>query len=197
MKDLGEAQFVLGIQIFRDRKNKTLALSQASYIDKIVVKHSMQNSKKGLLPFKHGVTLSKEQYPKTSQEVEEMRHIPYASAVGSLMYAHWTAVKNILKYLRRTRDYMLVYGSKDLILTGYTDSDFQTNRDSRKSTSSSVFTLNGGVVVWRSIKQGCIADSTMEVEYVTACEAAKKAVWLRKFLIDFEVVSNMSKPITL
>ncbi|KAL0559330.1 hypothetical protein IC582_003938 [Cucumis melo] len=197
MKDLGEAQFVLGIQIFRDRKNKTLALSQASYIDKIVVKHSMQNSKKGLLPFKHGVTLSKEQYPKTSQEVEEMRYIPYASAVGNLMYAHWTVVKNILKYLRRTRDYMLVYGSKDLILTGYTDSDFQTDRDSRKSTSSSVFTLNGGAVVWRSIKQGCIADSTMEVEYVTACEAAKKVVWLRKFLTDFEVVSNMSKPITL
>jgi len=220
MKDLGEAQFVLGIQIFRDRKNKMLALSQASYIDKIVVKYSMQNSKRGLLPFRHGVTLSKEQCPKTPQDVEEMRHIPYASAVGSLMYAmlctrpdicyavgivsryqsnpglaHWTAVKTILKYLRRTRDCML--GSKDLILTGYTDSDFQTDRDSRKSTSGSVFTLNGGAVVWRSIKQGCIADSTMEAEYVAACEAAKEAVWLRNFLIDLEVVPNMSKPITL
>ncbi|KAL4028497.1 hypothetical protein IC575_011694 [Cucumis melo] len=151
-----------------------------------------------------------------------MRHIPYASAVGSLMYAmlctrpdicyavgivsryqsnpglaHWTAVKTILKYPRRTRDYMLVYGSKDLILTGYTDSDFQTDRDSRKSTSGSVFTLNGGAVVWRSIKQGCIADSTMEAEYVAACEAAKEAVWLRNFLINLEVVPNMSKPITL
>ncbi|KAL0560279.1 hypothetical protein IC582_000679 [Cucumis melo] len=172
MKDLGEAQFVLGIQIFRDRKNKTLALSQASYIDKIVVKYSMQNSKRGLLPFRHGVTLSKEQCPKTPQDVEEMRHIPYASAVGSLMYAmlctrpdicyavgivsryqsnpglaHWIAVKTILKYLRRTRDYMPVYGSKDLILTGYTDSDFQTDRDFRKSTSGSVFTLSGGAVV--------------------------------------------------
>ncbi|TYK24106.1 gag/pol protein [Cucumis melo var. makuwa] len=151
-----------------------------------------------------------------------MRHIPYASAVGSLMYvmlcirphicyavgifsryqsnlglAHWTTVKTILKYLRRTRDYMLVYGSKDLILIGYTDSDFQTDRDSRKSTSGSVFTLNGGAVVWRSIKQGCIADSTMEAEYVAACEVAKEAVWLRKFLIDLKVVPNMSKPITL
>ncbi|TYK11834.1 gag/pol protein [Cucumis melo var. makuwa] len=74
---------------------------------------------------------------------------------------------------------MLVYGAKDLILIGYTDSDFQTDKDSRKSTSGSVFTLNGGAVVWRSIKQGCIADSTMEVEYVAACEAAKEAVWLR------------------
>ncbi|KAA0062799.1 gag/pol protein [Cucumis melo var. makuwa] len=130
----------------------------------------------------HGVTLSKEQCPKTPQDVEEMRHIPYASAVGSLM---------------RTRDYMLVYGSKDLILTRYIDSDFQTDRDSRKSTSGSVFTLNGGAVVWRSIKQGCIADSTMEAEYLAACEAAKEAVWLRKFLIDLEVVPNMLKPITL
>ncbi|KAA0065617.1 gag/pol protein [Cucumis melo var. makuwa] len=123
-----------------------------------------------------------------------MRHIPYALAVGSLMYmmlctrpdicyavgivsryqsnprlAHWTTVKTILKYLRRTRDYMLVYGSKDLILTGYTDSDFQTDKDSRKST----------------------------LEYVVAYGAVKEAVWLRKYLTDLEVVPNMSKPITL
>ena len=222
MKDLGEAQFVLGIQIIRNRKNKTLALSQASYIDKMLIRYKMQDSKKGLLPFRHGVHLSKEQSPKTPQEVEDMKHIPYASAVGSLMYAmlctrpdicyavgivsryqsnpgrtHWTAVKNILKYLRRTRDYMLMYGAKDLILTGYTDSDFQTDVDTRKSTSGSVFTLNGGAVIWRSIKQGCIADSTMEAEYVAACEAAKESVWLRKFLTDLEVVPNMHLPVTL
>ena len=222
MKDLGEAQFVLGIQIVRNRKNKTLALSQASYIDKMLIRYKMQDSKKGLLPFRHGVHLSKEQSPKTPQEVEDMKHIPYASAVGSLMYAmlctrpdicyavgivsryqsnpgrtHWTAVKNILKYLRRTRDYMLMYGAKDLILTGYTDSDFQTDVDTRKSTSGSVFTLNGGAVIWRSIKQGCIADSTMEAEYVAACEAAKESVWLRKFLTDLEVVPNMHLPVTL
>ncbi|TYK02155.1 gag/pol protein [Cucumis melo var. makuwa] len=57
--------------------------------------------------------------------------------------------------------------------------------------------LEWGVVVWRSIKQGCIADSTMEAEYVAACEAAKEAVWLRKFLYDLEVVPNMNFPITL
>ena len=60
---------------------------------------------------------------------------------------HWMVVKIILKYLRRMRDYMLVYGAKDLILTGYTDSDFQTDKDSRKSTLESMFTLNGRVVV--------------------------------------------------
>ena len=83
---------------------------------------------------------------------------------------------------------MLVYSEQDLIPLGYTDSDFQADRDSRKSTSESVFTLGGGAVVWGSIKQSCIVDSTMEAEYVAACEADKEVVWLRKFLSDLEVV---------
>ncbi|KAK1564561.1 hypothetical protein Q3G72_005813 [Acer saccharum] len=87
MKDLGEASYVLGIQLIRDRKNKLLALSQASYFDKMLIKFAMQNSKNGNLPTRHGVTLSKKQCPKTPQEEENMRHIPYASTVGSLMYA--------------------------------------------------------------------------------------------------------------
>ncbi|TYK19577.1 gag/pol protein [Cucumis melo var. makuwa] len=172
MKDLGNAPYVLGIQIVLNRKNKTLAMSQTSYIDKMLSRYKMQNSKKGLLPYIYGINLSKEQCPKTPQEVEDMSNIPYASAVGSLMYAmlctrpdicypvgivsryqsnlghdHWPTVKNILKYLKRTRDYMFVYGSKDLFLTGYTDSDFQSDKDARKSTSGSVFTLNEGAVV--------------------------------------------------
>ena len=92
---------------------------------------------------------------------------------------------------------MLMYGANDMILTGYTDLDFQTDVDSRKLTSGSVFTLNGGAIIWRSIKQGCIADSTMEAEYVAACKAAKESVWLRKFLTDLEVVPNMHLPVTL
>src|SRR5215813_5963536 len=87
MKDLGEASYVLGILILRDRKKRLLAISQASYIDKILIHFGIQNSKKGNLPFRHGIHLSKEQSLKTPQRVEEIRHIPYASTVGSLMYA--------------------------------------------------------------------------------------------------------------
>ena len=86
---------------------------------------------------------------------------------------------------------MLVYDTNDIILTGYTDSDFQANKDARKSIFESTFTLNGGTIVWRSIKQTCIVDSTMEAEYVAACEATKEAIWLRKFLTYLEVVPNM------
>jgi len=222
MKDLGEANYVLGIRILRDRKNKMIALSQASYIDKILEKYAMQNSKKGGQPSRSGITLSNSDCPKTSEEREYMAKVPYASAVGSLMYAmlctrpdichavgivsrfqsnpgpnHWVAVKHIFKYLRRTRNYMLVYSGEDLTPLGYTDSDFQSCLDSRKSTSGSVFTLGGGSVVWRSVKQTCTSDSTMEAEYVAASDASKEAVWLRKFLMDLEVVPGVDKPLRL
>ena len=201
MKDLGEANFILGIKLWQDLKNKMLGLSQAEYIDKVLEWFSMQNSKKGLLPFSHGVPLFDDQRPKIQEEENMMRQVPYALAVGSLMYAilcsrpnicylvgmviqyqskpgpkHWQVVKHILKYLRRTRDYMLVYRCEDLIPIGYTDSDFQSDLDFRKFTSGCVFTLRGGAISWRSVKQSYIADSTMEVKYVTACEATKEAV---------------------
>ena len=71
---------------------------------------------------------------------------------------------------------MLVYSGGDLNPTGYTDSDFQSKRDSQKLTFESVFILGGGALVWKSIKQTSIADSTMEAEYIAACEAAMEAL---------------------
>ena len=64
-----------------------LGLSQAEYIDKVLERFSMQNSKKGLLPFRHGVPLFDGQRPKTQKEENMMRQVTYASVVGSLMYA--------------------------------------------------------------------------------------------------------------
>ena len=63
-----------------------LEVCQASYMNKMLVRYSMQNSKKGLLSFRHDVHLSKEQDSKTPQEVKDMWCIPYASPIGSLMY---------------------------------------------------------------------------------------------------------------
>ena len=94
-----------------------------------------------------------------------MKVIPYASAIGSIMYAmlctrpgvclsislawryqsnpgvdHWTAVKNILKYVKRTKDMFLVYGGdKELIINGYVDASFDTDPDDSKSQIGYVF----------------------------------------------------------
>ena len=95
------------------------------------------------------------------------------------------------------RDYMLIYQDESLEPVGYTDSDFQSGIDFRKSTSWYVFTFGGGAISWRSVKQSSIADSTMEAEYIATSEAAKEVVWLKNFLMDLEVVPSAQWAITL
>ncbi|KAL0401809.1 UNVERIFIED_CONTAM: Secreted RxLR effector protein [Sesamum latifolium] len=137
----------------------------------------MEHSKRGLLPMRHGIKLSKKQSPKTDEEFKRMSNIPYASAVASIQYAvqctrpdvayalsitsryqtcageaHWGAVNSILKYLKRTKDMFLIYDGGELILEGYSDARFQSDDDDAKSQSGFVFKLNGGVVAWKSSK---------------------------------------------
>ncbi|KAL0373401.1 UNVERIFIED_CONTAM: Retrovirus-related Pol polyprotein from transposon TNT 1-94 [Sesamum radiatum] len=96
--------------------------------------------------------------PKTDEEFKRMPDIPYALAVGSIQYvvqctkpdvayalsvtskyqacageAHWSAVKTILKYLKRTQDMFLIYGGGELILEGYNETSFQSDDDDAKS----------------------------------------------------------------
>ncbi|KAJ9538689.1 hypothetical protein OSB04_031422 [Centaurea solstitialis] len=224
MKDLGEAAYILGIKIYRNRSKRLIGLSQSTYIDKVLKRFRMDESKKGFIPMQHGIVLSKTQCPVSSEDQDKMKLVPYASAIGSIMYAmlctrpdvaysvsvtsryqqnpgepHWVAVKNILKYLRRTKEMFLVFGGSEdeISVTGYSDASFQTDRDDFRSQSGYVFTLNGGAISWKSSKQDTIADSTTEAEYIAACDAAKEAVWLRNFLSDLRVVASISRPIDI
>src|SRR6185436_16452957 len=86
MKDLGEAAYILGIKIYRDRSKRLIGLSQDTYIDKVLKRFNMQDSKKAFLLMSHGVSLCKSQCPSTPDEQEKMNVIPYASAIGSIMY---------------------------------------------------------------------------------------------------------------
>ena len=223
MKDLGEAELILGIRIYRDRSRRLLGLSQSKYINKVLQRFSMSNSKKGNLPLASGVLLTKEQCPQNQSERDDMSRIPYASAIGSIMYAmlctrldvahalsltsrfqqdpgvkHWEAVKAILKYLRRTKDYFLVYGGQEeLVIQGYVDAAFQTNHMDSRSQSGYVFVVNGGAVSWRSSKQETVADSTTESEYIAASEAAKEGVWIRNFVTGLGVVPSILDPLEI
>ncbi|KAL0434205.1 UNVERIFIED_CONTAM: Retrovirus-related Pol polyprotein from transposon TNT 1-94 [Sesamum latifolium] len=170
MKDMGEASYILGIKIYRDRSRRMLGLIQSSYIE-VLKRFRMEHSKRGLLSMRHGIKLSKKQSPKIDEELKRMSDIPYASAVGSIQYAvqctrpdvdyalsvtskyqectgeaHWGSVKSILKYLKRTKDMFLIYGGGELILEGCSDASFQSDDDDAKSQSGFVFKLNGGVV---------------------------------------------------
>ncbi|KAL4388577.1 hypothetical protein GQ457_09G016830 [Hibiscus cannabinus] len=172
---------------------------------------------------RHGISLSKKTCPSTPQERERMSQISYASTIGSIMYAmictrpdlsyalsmtnryqanpsegHYTSDKNILKYLRRTKDVFLVYGGEEeLSIKGYTDASFQRGKDDSRSQSGFVFCLNGGAVSWKSSKQDTVVDSTIEAEYIAASEAAKEVVWIKKFISELGVVPSISDAIGL
>ncbi|GKA15467.1 retrotransposon protein, putative, ty1-copia subclass [Tanacetum coccineum] len=87
VKDLGEATFILGIKIYRDRSKRLIGLSQNAYMDKILKRYKMDNSKRGTIPMQERLDLNKSQGAQTPKEVNRMKNVPYASAVGSIMYA--------------------------------------------------------------------------------------------------------------
>ena len=222
IEDLGEVTYILGIKIYRDRSKRFLGLSLSTYIDKMLKRFNIEQSNRECVLVVKGTTLSKSLCPQTQDERTCMSMIPYASAIGSIMYAmlctqpgvsyalsimsiyksnsgmgHLVAVKNILKYLRRTKDVFLIYGDRDLIVNAYSDAIFQSDRDDSKSQSGYAFTLNGGAVSWKSSKQETTAYSTTESEYIVAFEAAKEAVWIKKFVNELGVVLSIVYPILL
>ncbi|KAL0445448.1 UNVERIFIED_CONTAM: hypothetical protein Slati_2267500 [Sesamum latifolium] len=86
-RDMGETAYILGIKIYRDRSRRMLGLTQSSHIKKVLKRFKMEYSKRGVLPMRHGIMLSKKQSPKTDEELKRMSNIHYASAVGSIQYA--------------------------------------------------------------------------------------------------------------
>nr|GEW72804.1 hypothetical protein [Tanacetum cinerariifolium] len=86
-KDLWEASFILRIKIYRDRSKRLIGLGQNAYMDKILKRSKMDNSKRGHIPMQEKLDLNKTQGASTPQEVKRMKNVRYASVVGSIMYA--------------------------------------------------------------------------------------------------------------
>ncbi|KAH9762600.1 Integrase catalytic domain-containing protein [Citrus sinensis] len=215
MKDLGPAKKILGMQLHRDRKTGTLFLSQEDYIRRVIDKFGMANSKLVQTPLAPHFRLSDQLSPTTEAEKSEMVNVPYASAVGCLMYAmvltrldlsyavsvvsrymanprkeHWRAVKWILRYLNRTTTYGLMYGGSrqdDSQIVGYVDSDYAGDLDIRRSLTGYLFTLNNSTVNWKAQLQSVVALSTTEAEYTAAAEAVKEAIWLKGMLKELGI----------
>lgn len=223
MKDLGEASYVLGIEIYRDRNQKLLGLSQKGYIDKVLKRFNMENCKPGDALVVKGDKLSKDQCPKNNIEESAMSNIPYASAVGSLMYAqvctrpdlsfavsvlgrylsnprhaHWVAAKKVMRCLQKTKGHMLVYREVDgLNVIGYSNADFAGCPNDEKSTFGYVSMLAGGAISWKSVKQTLTASSTTQAEFVALYGAATHAMWLKNFISALGIVDSISRPLKI
>ena len=222
MKDMGEANYVLGVKILKDRSKRLLGLSQETYIKKMLKHYHMHDCKPMDTLVERNLSLSLDMCPKTPEEKGKMSKIPYSSAVGSMTYAmmcthpniryvvglasrfqsnlgikHWMTVKRITRYLKGIANYVLCYQGKDLRLIGYMDADWGGDPNQHKSTSGCTFLLNDCAISWCSKKQSCIALSMMKVEYVACSSAIQEAVWLKRFLQDLEVFKTAFKPMTL
>ncbi|GJR58956.1 retrotransposon protein, putative, ty1-copia subclass [Tanacetum coccineum] len=201
----GEAAYILGIKIYRDRSKRLIGLCKSAYIEKILKRYYMENSKRGTIPMQEKLKLSKSDGASTPAKKRCMSNVPYASAVGSIMYAnpgelHWTTVKDIPKYLQNTKDVFLVYGGdikRELRVSCYTDVGYMTDANDLKSQTGYVFVLNGGVVDWKSTKQNISATSSTNAKYITAFDASKEAAWIRKFISGLNVVPIIEEPITM
>jgi len=216
MKDLGIANYCLGIKIERDRAKGSISLNQTQYVENMLRKYNMHEAHPVGTPLDPNKVLSKLQSPNadTLQE-QKISKVPYQAAVGSLLYAaqatrpdiayavnllckfcnnagkcHWTGVKRIMRYLRGTTGASLTYSREhNREIIGYCDSNYGGNIGDRRSTTGYVFIIGGGAVSWCSKRQPTVATSTTEAEYMALSTAAKEAIWLNKIVKELQLSS--------
>ncbi len=215
MDDRGEARYLLGMLIKRDRAAKTLSISQQSYTENILRRFGMESSKPVSTPLEPG-----KKFHELTDDDECFDTQTYQQAIGCLTYLsvisrpdiaaavgtlsqymskpskeHWMGVKRILRYLKGTLNFGLKYSARNPELVGYSDSDWAGDIDTRRSTSGYVFQIGNSTISWSSRKQATVAKSSTEAEYVALSMAAQEAIWLNRLMSDLG--QNMDEPITI
>ncbi|GJT95192.1 zinc finger, CCHC-type containing protein [Tanacetum coccineum] len=161
MKDLGEAEVILGIRI--KRGNNGTSVSQLEYSRAIGCHMYAMISTRPDIAFAVG---------KLSR---------YTSNLSAL---HWQALGRVFQYLKGTMDYGLTYSGYPSVIEGYSDASWINNMEDHSFTSGWVFLLGGGAISWASKKQTCITSSTMESELVALATAGNEAEWLRNLVYE-------------
>ena len=196
MTDLGLLNSYLGIEIRQSTTN--IFLSQRAYLNHILKVFKMNDCNAIKIPMELHLKLQRE------TEGKQENSINFRSLIGSLRYLmntrpdltysvsylsrfmdkpsseHLSAAKRILRYLKGTVNYGLLYnrGDRDMKITGYSDSDFVGDINDRKSTSGQIFFMGGLPITWNSVKQRVVALSTCEAKYITVSSAAHQSLWI-------------------
>jgi hypothetical protein len=198
VKYSGVVKYCLGIN-FQIEKG-IVAMSQQSYIRELLERFSMSEAKPVTSPMDMSIRLQK------AEKCDENEY-PYRELVGSLMYlatstrpdianavsqlsqflncfdkTHWTAAKRVLRYLKKTINFGLIFRQNDEPLYGYTDADWGNCPNDRKSYTGYCFIFCGSSITWESRKQCTVALSSTEAEYMALSDATKEGIYLRKLL---------------
>ena len=218
MTDLGPSTYYLGMEIQRDRTKRTVRVTQTTYLRKVLDRFNMANCAPVPTPMVMGTQLEAEVIDKAKPDVVQ----EYQSMVGSIMYAmiqtrpdicfavtilsrynqnpnskHIAAVKRVIRYLKGTLTHGITYGTDDGLL-GYTDADWASDVETRRSLGAYIFLLYGGPISWSSKRQQSIALSSCEAEYMAQTQAAKEAIWLTRLLSELDIgLSLPGKPVLI
>ncbi|XP_049360646.1 secreted RxLR effector protein 161-like [Solanum verrucosum] len=199
--NMGLLHYFLGLQFHQTEEG--IFLSQRKYARDLLNKFGMLNCKPVATP----MNISEKLQQVNEEELTDAKR--FRSLVGGLIYlthtrpdieyhvgvisrfmqqplkVYYGAAKKVLRYIAGTLDFGIWYSKTDnFILCGYTNSDWASSLDDRRSVSANVFTLGSGVVTWSSKKQDTTSLSTSEAEYIAATSAACQAIWLRRVLAD-------------
>ncbi|GJZ30399.1 zinc finger, CCHC-type containing protein [Tanacetum coccineum] len=183
MKYIGEADVILGIRI--KHKSNRKEFSQSHYIEKVLNKFNYFDCS----PVSTPIDTREKLMPNNGQlgfKVSRYTNNPYTQ--------HWKEIQRVLKYLKKTMDYSLIYTGYLSVLEGYTNASWIRNIEDNSSTSGRVFQLGRGEISWASKKQTCITSSTMKSEFVALAVAGKEDEWLRNLILEIPL---WSKPIAL
>jgi hypothetical protein len=213
MSDMGLLSFYLGLEV--EQKEDYIAIKQSGYARKVLAQFGMADCNSTKVPMDPGLKLD------ADKQGERVDATEYRRVIGCLRYLlhtrpdlsyavgmtsrymekptvkHMQAVKQILRYLKGTLGYGLVYAQerKDEVLTGYSDSDVGGDLVGRRSTAGMAFYLNESLITWNSHKEKTVALSSCETEFMAATEAAKQAIWLRRLLS--ELTRNQPKAVVM
>lgn len=199
----GEANYCLGME-FQNDGNGLITLSQQKYIKELLEKFNMSDCNPVRTPMEISLKLAK------AESIDES--FPYKELIGSLNYlsvctrpdisycvsklsqfltcydqTHWNAAKRVLRYLKETINFKLVYRCDDSTTVGFTDSDWGNSTDDRRSYSGYIFKICNGAISWEAKKQRTVALSSTEAEYMSLSHGIKEALYLQKLVRELNL----------
>ena len=216
MKDLGPIKHFLGMNFVQT--NSVVTIDQTLYLESILHKYQMYDCKPRATPCEAPTVKPSQSLPTQSTDSRKFREI-----VGSLIYAttctrpdlswvvsrlsqnlanpresDWVMLKHVLRYVKGTSKYKLFYSKcdGDLELVGYSDSDWASSHEDRRSTSGYCFYANTecSPISWKSKKQPTVALSSCEAEYMALGLSTQEALYLERYSTDLNV---LSKPLVI
>jgi len=204
---------ILGIKIRKTENG--FSLNQSHYIEKLLKKFNSFDVIPTKTPYdaspclkrNNGVSISQSKYAKIIVSVMFLMNytrpnIAYAvSRLGRYTHNpsddHWNALHCLLKYLKGTMNWSLYFSKFPSVLEGFCDANWVSDNDEVSSTSGYVFTLGGGAISWKSAKQTCLAQSTMESEFIAHELVGQEVEWLKSLLVDIPLWGRPTPTVSL